>query len=149
GPPGVLVVAPRVRAGLDRDEAVAAVVAGEAAAGAREVRVERRRVPVDLVVVAAGCIRLPDLDQRAADRPALVVEHAAGDNDPLAERVTFVLACQVVVAGPDVVLTEDRTFESVQLLGQRYERAIGCAPAGRAIAGIVELDLRPEVGVIR
>ena len=71
--PGVLVVAPRVGAGLDRDEAVAALVVGEAAAGAGEVRVERRRVLVDLVRVAAGRVRLPDLDERVrgpAGRPS-------------------------------------------------------------------------------
>ena len=67
-PPRVRVVAPRIRARLDRDEAVAAVVVGQAAAGAGEVRVERRRVLVDVVVVAAGRVRLPDLDERAADR---------------------------------------------------------------------------------
>ena len=33
-PPGVVVVAPRIGAGLDRDEAVAAVVVGQAAARA-------------------------------------------------------------------------------------------------------------------
>ena len=98
GPPRVLVVAPRVGAGLHRHEAVAAVVVGETAAGAGEVRVERRRMPVDLVVVAAGGVRLPHLDERAADRPPVLVEHSAGDDDPLAERLAFVLARQVVVA---------------------------------------------------
>ena len=90
-------VAPWVRAGLDRDEAVAALVVGEAAAGAGEVRVERRGVLVDLVPVAAGRVRLPDLDQRVAHRPAVLVEHAAGDDDPLAERLALVLARQVAV----------------------------------------------------
>ena len=42
-PPGVVVVAPRIRAGLDRHEPVAAVVVGDGAAGAGEVRIERRR----------------------------------------------------------------------------------------------------------
>ena len=43
GPPGVGVVAPRVGAGLDRDERVAALGVGHAAPDAGEVRVQRRR----------------------------------------------------------------------------------------------------------
>ena len=66
GPPGVVVVLPGIGAGLDRDEAVAAVVVGHDAAAAREVRVERRRVLVDAMAVAAGRVGLPDLDQRVA-----------------------------------------------------------------------------------
>ena len=86
-PPGVLVVPPRVGAGLDRDEAVAALVVGEAAAGAGEVRVERRRVLVDLVPVAAGGVRLPDLDERVpgsagrrrrATRPVTMIRSPSG-----------------------------------------------------------------------
>jgi hypothetical protein len=68
-PPGIVVIAPRIRAGLDGQEAVAAGFVGRAAAAAEEIRVERSLVLVGLVDVAAGRIRLPDLDQRVADRP--------------------------------------------------------------------------------
>ena len=63
--------------GLDRDEAVAPLVVGDAAPDAGEVRVERRRVAVPAVAVAAGGVGLPDLDQRVAERPPVAVEHAA------------------------------------------------------------------------
>src|SRR4029453_11138749 len=62
GPPGIRMVSPRVRAWLDGNEAVAALVVGQAAARAREVRVERRGMLIDLVVVAAGGARPADLD---------------------------------------------------------------------------------------
>ena len=74
GPPGVVVVAPRVGPGLDRHEAVAPLVVGHAAPGAGEVRVQRRRPAVPAVAVAARGVGLPDLDQRVAQRLALGVE---------------------------------------------------------------------------
>ncbi len=70
--------------GLTVDEPVPAVVVGQAAPGAGEVRVERRVVGVDLVPVAAGGVGLPDLDQLPAQRLAVAPEDAAADDDPLA-----------------------------------------------------------------
>ena len=72
-PPGVVVVAPRIGAGLDRHELERAVGAGEAAPEPGEVRVQRRGVLVALVAVAAGGVALPDLHERVrarAGRPA-------------------------------------------------------------------------------
>src|SRR4029079_3654380 len=92
GAPCVLVVAPGVRARLDRHEPVAAVGVGTATAGAGEVRVERRGVLVDLVAVASARIGLPDLDQRASDRPPVLVEDPPGDGDPLADPLRPMLA---------------------------------------------------------
>ena len=69
-----VVVPPRIGAGLDGDEAVAALGIGDGASGAGEIRVERGRVLVDDVDVAPGGVRLPDLDQR--------VRHAAGRPRP-------------------------------------------------------------------
>ena len=149
GPPRVLVVAPWVRPGLDRDEAVAPVVVGEAATGAGEVRVERRRVPVDVMVVAARGVRLPDLDQRAAQRAAVLVEHAAADDDPLAERLARVLARQVVVELGDRIGAEHGAVGAVGVLRQGDERPVGRAPARRAVAGIVDLHLGPERRIVR
>ena len=107
-PPGVVVVAPRVRARLDGRERVAAVVVGEAAADADEVRVERRRVLVALVDVAPGRVGLPDLDELVAYRPAVAVEDAPGHLHPLADRLAAVLDGQVGLERPDVALAEDR-----------------------------------------
>ena len=81
-------VAPRVRARLDRQEPVLAVGAGPALADAQEVGIERRRerglAPVH---VAATCVGLPDLDERVGHRRAVLVEHPAGDDAALTDRL--------------------------------------------------------------
>ena len=137
GPPRVRVVAPGIRAGLDRDEAVAAVGVRERPPRAGEVRVERRRVLVALVDVAAGGVRLPDLEQRAADRAAVLVEHAPGDDDPLAERLARRPArVRSASARRDRVLAEDRRAQVVKLLREGQQD-----PRRRA------RDRRPVVGV--
>ena len=64
-------------------------------------------MPVDLVAVAAGRVRLPDLDQRRSDGPAFGVGHAPRDDDPLAERLAVVLARQVVVEVADGLVAVD------------------------------------------
>ncbi len=79
---------------------------------------------VDLVPVATRGVRLPDLDQRARHRPPVVVEHAAADDDALAERLALVLLRQVVVELAERVFAEDGAVERVELLGQRDERPL-------------------------
>ena len=84
-PPGVRMVPPRVGAGLDCDESVAPSASvrqrppplkfGSSGAGA-----------VDVVAVAAGGVGLPDLDERVAHRTAVLLDHPAADDDPLAQR---------------------------------------------------------------
>jgi hypothetical protein len=107
-PPGVAVVLPRVGAGLDGGEPVLAVVAGDDATDAGEVRVERRGVLVALVHVAARRVRLPDLDELAAHGAAVAVEHPARHDDALAERIARVLDRQVGLLGRDIRVTECR-----------------------------------------
>ena len=80
-----------------------------------EVRVERRVVVVHRVGIATGRVRLPDLDQLAAHRPAVVAQDTAADDDPLAERLTVVLPRQVVVELTDLAIAVDRACQ----LGQR------------------------------
>ena len=87
GTPGVVVVAPRVGARLDRHEPVAALVVGQAAPAADEVRVQRRRVQVAVVAVAPGGVGLPDLDELPAHRPPGRVQDPAGDDDALPQRL--------------------------------------------------------------
>ena len=117
------VVPPRVGAGLDRDEAVAAVRPGQCPACAGEVRVERRGMPVAVVRVAAGRVRLPDLEQRVRDGTPVVVEHAARDDDPLAEWLAPVALGQVGVGRRDRVLAEHGSCQRVQFLGHRQQHA--------------------------
>ena len=151
-PPRVEVVLPRVGAGLDRGEAVGAVGAGDAAADAGEVRVERRRVLVALVDVAAGGVGLPDLHELAAHRAAVAVEHPPGDDDALAERLAVVLDGEVRFQRVDVQVPEGRREQLdglrvrvVQVLGRVAQDAaavrrevrlwlqLGGAPASRAV----------------
>jgi len=54
------------------------------------------------VFVAPCGVRLPDLDERPAQRLALGVEHAPRDDDPLADRLAVVLNGQVVVGLADL-----------------------------------------------
>ena len=128
--------APRVRARLDAHEPVAALVVRQAAAGAGEVRVERGRVLVAVVEVAAGGVRLPDLDQRRADRPAVAVGDPAGDDDPLAERLALVLAGEVVVELADGVVAVDRPGQLRQRPREQQQRLPRRARDGRAVVGI-------------
>src|SRR4029079_11248380 len=92
--PGVRMVLPRIRAGLDRHEPVAALVVGQAAARAAEVGVEPRIVVVHLVRVPAGGVRLPDLDQLPTERLPVAPEDTPTQDHSLAERVARVLAGQ-------------------------------------------------------
>src|ERR1700682_5657884 len=95
--PGVLMVAPGVSAGLDGDETISPLVVGQAAAGAGEIRVERRGVVIRRVNISPGGVGLPHLDQRGADWVPIAVDDAAANHDPLAERLSIVLPRQVSV----------------------------------------------------
>src|SRR3546814_12377870 len=102
-PPGIVVIAPGIGAGLDGDEAVAALVVGDGAAIAGEIRIERRVVLVDGVAVTAGRIGLPQFDQRARHRPDVFVEHT-----PASAHALPVTARKSVAMGKSVSLC--RTF---------------------------------------
>ena len=111
-PPREGVVLPRVRAGLDRHEAIATLVIREHLALAEEVGIERRVVVVHWMRILARGVRLPHLDERAAHRPAAVVEHAADQHHLLAERRALAPGRQIGLA----VLHE--------LLGERRRRGL-------------------------
>src|SRR4029077_15734419 len=91
-------------AGLDRQEAVAALGVGNDLAGAGEIGVERRVVLVDWMVISPGRVALPQLDQRARPRAAVLVEHAPRQDHPLAQWRALVLRRQIdrVGAGPAI-----------------------------------------------
>ena len=61
--------------------------------------------------VAAGGVRLPDLDQRVRDRPAVLVDDAADDDDALAERLAGMLAREVAVVLAHALMAVDRAGE--------------------------------------
>src|SRR2546421_12872208 len=85
--PGVRVVLPGICARANRQEPVDTVSICQTAAHAQKVRIERSRPLITFVEVAAGGIGLPDLQEGVRQRFATVVEHAAGHNDALADRL--------------------------------------------------------------
>src|SRR5205085_4612541 len=97
------VILPGVGAGTDGEEAVDAVLVGQAAANTEKVRVERPRPLVIAVDVAPGRIGLPDLEERVRHGVAMVVEHTPGHDDTLADRLAAGagVARQVGVRGRD------------------------------------------------
>src|SRR6478736_634567 len=86
-PPRVRMIQPRIGTRLDRQESIFALFIGHAAAGANEIWIQWRAVLIDLVMIAAGGIRLPDLDQSIGHRPLILVQHLPDDNQPLAHRL--------------------------------------------------------------
>ncbi len=145
GPPGVVVVAPRVGARLDRGERVVAVGVGEHPPAAGEVRVQRGRPVVAGVPVATGRVRLPDLDQRVRHRPPVRVQHASGDDDPLAECLAVVLTGQVVVHRPDRA-GQQRAGDLGQPVRQHDGGLRRRAQPGAAVAGVVQRGVRARSG---
>lgn len=118
-------VAPRVGAGLDRQEPIGAVRPGQAAAGAGEVGVERGRVLVALVAVAPSGIGLPDLDQLTGHRPAAFVDDASGHRDALPDRLARMPGRQVGVERVDVLVAEARRPELDPLGIDRDQGCLG------------------------
>ena len=139
-PPRFGMVAPGVGPGLDADEAVAAVGVGHELAVAVEVRIERRVVLVAAVEVAAGRVRLPDLDQRIAHRLAVLVRHAAGDDDLLAERRAGAVARQVGIERLEQARRETR--HAAHRGGVAHAQRLLARPAlrGGPVGGVEEVS---------
>src|SRR5574341_400876 len=135
GPPGVVVVAPRVFPGPD----------GDGAAGTREVRVDGGVVLVGLVRVAARGVRLPDLDQRVRHGLAALVEHAAADDDALAERIALVLAREVVVGRLHIAVAEYRAGDLGERLRHDDERLRRVALRRRDVERKIVFGLRARM----
>src|SRR5262249_40812972 len=53
-----------------------------------KIRVQWRVMLVELMDIAPTSISLPDLDERASNWVPRIINHAAGDNNPLADRLT-------------------------------------------------------------
>ena len=123
-PPAIGMVAPRVRARLDGIELVAPLRIGNAAPAAPEVRVQRRVVLVVLVDIASGGVGLPDLDQRVGQRATIFVQHPAGDDDALAQRLAIDprILRHVVIQRANALMAVDRSGQFRQRLFQRDQR---------------------------
>src|SRR5437773_1553947 len=125
GPPRVLVVLPWIRSRFDGDEPVASVGVSAASARPCEVRVERREMIIRGVCVPACRVRLPHLDQRVPDRGAVLVHHAARQDDPLPQWLSLVLACQVGIVRAHRDPPKGGPGTAVEpLLGKPHRRAV-------------------------
>src|ERR1700682_4022843 len=122
GPPGVGMIAPRIGAGFHGDEFVATLGVGQRAAGAGEIRIERRRMLVAMMDITAGGVRLPDFHEGARYRTAVFVEHASRDDNPLALRLALVLAGKVGIVGHDFIVPIDRSRHFRKRLRHENER---------------------------
>ncbi len=139
GPPGVGVVPPRVRAGLDRRERVAAVRVGQRAPDPDEAGVERSRPLVAEVAVAARGVGLPDLQQRVRHRPAAAVADLPEHDDPLPDRLHCGLSGEVCVAVGHPAVAEQRAGDLGQPLRQVHQGQARRAGGGRPVAGRAQL----------
>jgi hypothetical protein len=119
GTPGVVVIAPGIGARLDGDETVVAGGIAHGAARAGEVRIERRRVLVADMDVAAAGIGLPDLDQRVRHAAAVLVAHMAMHDDALADRLAFVLGGEIGIAFAHGLVAVDRAGQFRQRVAHR------------------------------
>ena len=104
---------------------------------------------VDHVPVAARGVRLPDLDQLATQRAAVGAEHAAADDDPLAERLALVLAGEVVVELAERQVAEDGARELRERVRKDDERLLRRAQRRAPVLGVEVRRVGPlpvEVG---
>ena len=89
---------------------------------------------VDRIDVPTGCIRLPDLDERAAHGPPVAVENPTGEDDALAERLPPMLAREVRILSLDWNPPKRRAAPPMEpFLGQVHQLAPRRAQQGRAI----------------
>src|SRR6185436_10033692 len=99
----------RIGAGLDGAQLDQARVAGEQARGAVEIGVDRRVVRVVRMDVLAGRVAVPDLDHRARQRRAVLVEHADAQARELAERALRAVPGEVALHRRQLVREVART----------------------------------------
>ena len=72
--PCVVVIAPGVATGPDRDEAVMAIGVGQGVTTTGEVGIEWRIVLIDSVQISSSGVGLPDFHQRVCHGPRIFVE---------------------------------------------------------------------------
>jgi hypothetical protein len=95
---------------------------------------------VGRIQIAPGSVGLPNLDERVADWLSVAVEDTPGDYDPLAKRLSSMLAREVGILSPYWNAPEHRPGSVVEpLVGQPDGLVFGSAQLSRAI-------LRIEIG---
>src|SRR5688500_3033575 len=136
-PPGTAVVGKRIRPGPDGAERVSALGVADDAPAAAEIGIERRHVFVVAVAVFAAGVGLPDLDQRAGHRTRVLLQHAAMDDDALADRIAAgrVVADEVIVQRIERRVAEHGRAQFPDRLRHHHERAARRAVGRRPVGG--------------
>ena len=88
---------------------------------------------IDFVSVAAGCIGLPDFDERASHGPVVFVEDASTYDDALSQRLSYVLTGEVVVELAELAVAKDRAAQLGEGLRDNDQRALWCPENARDI----------------
>ena len=145
GAPGVVVILPRIGAGLDGDEAIAAFGVGDGVTAAGEVGIKRSVVLIDGVGVAASGVGLPDFDERVRKRAAVFVDDAAGDDDALADGFGVVLFGEVEGFYVDEVVVEDGASDFGEGVREMDERLGRGAFLGGDVGSVEVFGLRAGV----
>jgi hypothetical protein len=104
---------------------------------------------VALVHVAACGIGLPDLDELAADRPAVTVPDTTGHHHPLPDRIATHLDGEIRLQGVDIGVTEDRRDELNVFWVDSSDLLDRVPEPGAAIRREVEPGLRPAGASLR
>src|SRR5882672_8120030 len=94
-PPGIFVISPRIRAGFDGDKTVHALSVRQQPSAAREIRIEWRGMSSEVMVKEPSGVCLPQLDQRAANWMAVVIDDFPAYDDPFAEWFACMLSRQI------------------------------------------------------
>ena len=143
-PPGVVVIAPGIGAGLDGDEAVIALRVRLGAAGAGKIRIERRGMLIDDMHVTAAGIGLPQFDQRVRHAAAVFIEHMAVHDDAFADRLALALNGEVVIVLAHRLVAVDRPGQFRQRMPHRDQRLGGRALDRALVAGGQPRRMRRE-----
>src|SRR5215471_8343672 len=96
-PPRIVMIPPRIRSRLDGRELVPPLRVRDHPSAAIEIRIERRVVLVEFMLVPSRRVGLPYLDQGTANWVAIFVLHAAANDDSLSRRRAAILRRQVAI----------------------------------------------------
>jgi len=105
--PGILVVAPRVSSWLDGDKTVRALSVRQQPSAAREIWIEWRGMSIEVMVIAPGGVCLPQLDQRAANWMATIVDNFPAYDDAFAEWFACMLSRQIGISRADGIVAKN------------------------------------------
>jgi hypothetical protein len=88
------------------------------------------------VRIAASRIRLPDLDERVGQRPPVLVHHASGQDDALADGLAGVLPREVVLRRGERAVRVRRAGELRHRLRNLDRRLVRVPQPVAAVVGI-------------